>query len=416
MTAEETEALKVALKENTEMRKALALEPRKGAAATIAKATGGDALLPAMPISEDLRRGFKSPCDFLSTVMKAYTTHSNQPLDNRLKTLACVNIEKDLAAQGIITKAVGSDEASGINDPYGGFLIPTAFSPNLLKIEPEGDPMGGRCTNVPMSLPSVRMPARVDKNHTTSVSGGLTVTRRPETVSIGTSRTEYEQVEMRATNLFGLSYASRELLDDSPISFAALLAAGFSDQFNYHIIKERISGTGIGEYEGILNSPALVSVAKETGQAAATAVFQNIVKMRSRCWHYEKAIWIANHDTYPQLSQLKLDIGTGGAAMYTPSLREDRPDMLLGRPIIYSEYAKSVGTQGDLILGNWSEYLEGTYQPLRNEESIHVRFTNHENAFKFWTRNDGRCWWRSALTPVNSSQTLSPFVVLDTRS
>lgn len=384
----------------------------------VASVTGGD-VTPVQVRDPQLegRNGFRTPREFLTTVMKAYMDdpHRQRPLDDRLKSLCAANIEKSFAEKGVIVKAVGSDEQSGIHDAYGGFLIPPAFSPELLKIDPEADPMGGKTRTVPMSAPIWGIPARVDKNHTTSVSGGLTVTRRPETVATTATRTEYEKVELRATSLMGLSYASREVLEDSPISFAALIASGFSDQFNYHIIKERISGTGVGEYEGILNSPALVSVAKETGQAADTIVFQNVVKMRARCWGYEKAIWIANHDTYPQLSQLKLDIGTGGAAMYTNSLVEGRPDMLLGRPIIYSEYAKTVGDQGDLILGNWGEYLEGTYQPLRNEESIHVRFVNHENAFKFWLRNDGRCWWRSALTPVNSSSTLSPFVVLDAR-
>ena len=101
--------------------------------------------------------------------------------------------------------------------------------------------------------------------------------------------------------------------------------------------------------------------------------------------------------------------------MYTPSLREDRPDMLLGRPIFYTEYAKSIGTQGDLICANWNEYLEGTYQPMQNAESVHVRFLNHERCWKFWIRNAGQPWWKSAITPVYSSSKLSPFIVLDAR-
>jgi HK97 family phage major capsid protein len=89
---------------------------------------------------------------------------------------------------------------------------------------------------------------------------------------------------------------------------------------------------------------------------------------------------------------------------------------LLGRPIFYTEYCKSIGTQGDLILANWTQYLEGTYQPMQNEESVHVRFVNHERTFKFWMRNAGAPWWKTALTPKNSTNKLSPFVVLDTRS
>ena len=65
--------------------------------------------------------------------------------------------------------------------------------------------------------------------------------------------------------------------------------------------------------------------------------------------------------------------------------------------------------------GVWSQYLEGYRQDMQMAESIHVRFLNHENTFKFWVRNDGAPWWRSALTPHKSSDTLSPFVTLAAR-
>lgn len=362
--------------------------------------------------------GFKNDREFLTSVMKAYMTGT---MDERLVTL----YEPNVAAQkegGTVRKTVGSDEARGISDPYGGFLVPVTFTPDLLKIDPEADPIGGRTNKIPMATPTVKMPARTDKNHTTSVSGGLTVTRRPETVAGTAAQMQFEQVVLDAHTLFGLSYATEELLRDSPISFAAILSAGFSDQFVYHLIKERLYGTGVGEFLGILTAldsnsvGPTISVAKETSQAAATIVFENVTKMRAQCWGYQNAVWLANHDCYPQLASLKLDIGIAGTAMYTPSLREDRPDMLNGRPIFYTEYAKTVGTQGDLILANWTQYLEGTYQPMQNDESVHVRFVNHERTFKFWMRNAGQPWWKSALTPVYSSKKLSPFVVLDTRS
>jgi HK97 family phage major capsid protein len=375
----------------------------------------GGAAIPATARGE--RRedyGFKSPREFLGCVLKAYA-EPHRPLDKRLSALSANSIRKAKEAEGVVTKAAGSDEQAGINDPYGGFLVPPSFSPNVLQIQPEKDPWAGRVTNTPMSTPIINMPARTDKDHTTSVSGGLTVTRRPETVAASASRMQFEQVSLKAVSLMGIAYATEEILVDSPQSFAAILAKGFSDQFIYHLAKERISGTGVGEFEGVLNSPALVTITAESGQSADTIVYNNIVKMRSRCWGYDQAIWLANHDTYPQLASLRLEIGLGGTAMYQMSLVEGRPDMLNGRPIFYTEYAKKLGDVGDLILGNWGEYLEGTYQPLQNDESVHVRFVNHERAFKFWMRNDGRCWWRSALTTVNSTATLSPFIVLAAR-
>ena len=146
--------------------------------------------------------------------------------------------------------------------------MPEGFSPSLLQLQPEDDPFAGRTQNIPLASSTVNIPARVDKNHTSSVSGGLTVTRRPETVDATSSRTQFEQVTMRAASLFGLSYATEEILTDSPISFIALISNGFSQEFAAKLVDERLNGSGVGEFEGIMNSPALISVSKETGQAA----------------------------------------------------------------------------------------------------------------------------------------------------
>lgn len=350
---------------------------------------------PRESFEADPKKGFKSHREFLNCVIQAGRGYTE---DKRLKYLAA-----------------GSDEARGNSDAAGGYLIPTGFSPNLMQINTDDDPLAGLTTNIPMDNPIVKIPARADKNHSTSVSGGLTVTRRPDTVALTASQMTLEQVSLEAHGLFGLSYATEELLTDSPISFAALLSAGFSSQFAAHLMKERISGTGIGEYLGVINSPCLVSVTAESGQAVDTILFENVVKMRARCYGYAKAIWLANHDTLPQLMLMNQNVGTGGVPVWQPSAREDAPDLLFGRPLIFTEFAKTVGDAGDLILGNWSEYLEGVLQPLQSEESIHVRFVNHERAFKFWTRNAGAPWWRVALTPQNSTATLSPFVVLAAR-
>lgn len=352
---------------------------------------------PKLAAEADPCKGFKSPREFMSAVIEAGQGY-HAP-DERLSMLT-----------------VGSDEARGNSDPAGGFLIPEGFSPNLLKIMPEADPMGGLTTQIPMATPTLKMPARVDTTHTTSVTGGLTVTRRPETVAGTPSQMTLSGVQLVAHSLFGLSYATEEILSDSPISFAALLTTGFSEQFTSHLIGERITGTGIGEFQGVLTAACLVSVAKETGQAAATITKENIDKMRSRCWGYGKAVWLYNHDCLPQLRSLVQSVGTGGVPVGYFSVDANGNATLDGRPAIATEYCKTLGTAGDLILGNWSEYLEGLYQPMQSAESIHVRFVNHERAFKFWLRNAGQPWWKAALTPKNSTATLSPFVVLDSRA
>jgi HK97 family phage major capsid protein len=365
------------------------------------QASGTRIVVKENDFSDDPKRGFKDHREFLTCVM--HVGRGGRP-DDRLRPLF---VGKSATA--------GSDEAGGYSDPYGGVLVPHAFSPDLMTGTAEADPIGAYTTKIPMETPTISFPARVDKNHSSSVSGGLRVYRRAETQAVTASRMELEEVELKASSLMGVSYVTEELLARSLSSYIALLSAGFSDEFAARLIYERLDGTGGGEFEGVLNTPCKISVAKETGQAAATIVWENVVKMRARAWRYSVAIWLANHDTLPQLLQLNQSIGTGGVPVWQPSGREDHPDVLLGRPLFFSEFAKTLGTTGDLLLGNWSQYLEGTLTPMQDAESVHVRFLNHERTFKFWLENAGRCWWRAALTPKNGS-TLSPFVALDTRA
>ena len=382
---------------------------------------------------QDSRRGFGTHLDFLLAAMgNTGYRERGEVADERLRPLAVVDGD-DRSAGGelafmlprawtpkALQAAAGSDEQGAYQDRYGGFSVPTTLLPGILQLGAEPDPTAGRTTSIPMQTPVVELLARTDKSHATSVSGGFTVTRRPETVAAASTRMEMEKVTLKATSLFGLAYATEEILMDSALSFVAIIAAGFTSQFAFHMVNEKLRGLGGSEYLGAENGLCFVSQAKESGQTADTIEADNVINMRSRCWNYGNAIWIANHDTYPQLIKMALvvegSVGGGLILVYARSLQEDRPDTLLGRPIFYSEHAAKLGDANDIQLGVWSEYLEGLYQPLQSAESIHVRFVNHERTFKFWLRNAGAPWWRSALTPHKGANTLSPFVGLAERA
>lgn len=355
---------------------------------------------------DDPKKGFKTHTEFLRSVMKEGGRPTGaKAADPRLEYLR-------------VKATVGSDEQSGNEGQYGAFLVPAGFAPTLLEVTPEDDPTATLVTPMPMTNPIVTVPARTDKDHTTSVSGGLIVTRKRETIAATSARMSVEQVAFHANSAFGLSYATEEILVDSPISFVSIISAGFRDQFTSFLFNERLNGIGSGEPLGVMNSPALVAVAKESGQAAKTIVTENIDKMVASSWKYSKAIWLANHDTFPQLQGLTRSIGVGGALSYylQPNNDPSSSDFkLLGRPIYFSEYPQTLGTQGDLLLVVWSEYIHGTYQPLESAESIHVRFETHERTFKFWLRDDGQPWWKAPLTPKRGANKLSPYVALASR-
>lgn len=377
------------------------------------------------------KRGFANHQELLLAVIEnAGARSASEVTDDRLKGLAVADDSKG-APNGVAfalpfgfgpKAAVGSDEHGEYDNRYGGFAISAVKGAPRPVIGFEGDPTAGRTENIPMAASTVEMDAIVDKNHQTSVSGGLTFTRRAETTTLASTRQEMEKITLKATSLWGLAFITEELLADSPVSFVARISNGFGAQYSAHKFNEKLRGTGVGAPLGVLTALAsanlgpTISIAKETGQAADSFDYRNVINMRSRAWGYGNAVWLANHDCYPKLAPLAIPVGVGGQLIYQQSLVEDRPDMLLGRPIFYTEYANTVGDQGDLILGNWSQFMEGLYQPIQSAESIHVRFLNNERAIRFSERSAGAPSWKCALTPNKSSATLSPFVVLDARA
>ncbi len=379
---------------------------------------------------DDPKFGFDSHRDFLLACIKNSGARSrDQVREERLRPLAVIDENEETASvlggegmsfvmpRGFAPKSIraaqGSDEQGTYSQTYGGFMVQPEVKPGLLSIGFEGDPTEGRTTSVPMGSPIVKFNARTDKNHSSSVSGGLTFTRTPETVDATSSRMKIEQIALEAAPLVGLAHESEQLIQDSPISFAALLAAGFSDQRAAHLLNEKLHGVGGAQYTGVVNAACTISVPKETNQVAATINSENAIKMAARLWG--RGFWLANPDCRPQLYTLSLTIGTGGVPLYQPAPMVGFPDGLLGMPIFYTEMCKTVGTVGDIVLGNWSQYLEGIYQPMKSDESIHVRFIALERTFRFYERNCAAPWWRSALTPKNGA-TLSPFVTLATRA
>ena len=90
--------------------------------------------------------------------------------------------------------------------------------------------------------------------------------------------------------------------------------------------------------------------------------------------------------------------------------------MLYGLPVVFTEFNKTLGTSGDIILADWSQFKLANKGAIEVASSMHVEFVTAQNAWRFIVSYDGQCTWESALTPKNGTGTISPFVALATRS
>jgi HK97 family phage major capsid protein len=279
-----------------------------------------------------------------------------------------------------------------------------------------------RCMRVPIGPEADGLEAPIiDETSRANGSrwGGVQVYRRAEADTVTATKPKFGLFDLRLEDLMGLAYATERLLRDAR-ALEAVMGQGFSEEFAFKVDDEIVRGSGVGECLGILNADATVSVSKETGQSAATLVFENVVKMWARLHARARrgAVWYYNQDVEPQLLTLNLALGTAGQPVYLPpgGLRDDPFGTLFGRPMVPIEQAATLGTVGDLILMDPGQYVLIDKGGIEAADSMHVRFIYNERAFRWVYRINGRPKWHSAITPYKGSNTQSAYVTLATRA
>lgn len=248
--------------------------------------------------------------------------------------------------------------------------------------------------------------------------GGIRTYWVNEGGTITGSKPSYRRFSLDLEKLGGLYIPTDELLQDV-VGLQGEVEDNFGKEIVFACEDAVFSGDGAGKPLGITNAPCLITVAKETGQAAATIVEANLLKMWARMWAPSRAnaVWLANQDTEPQLDQIARPVGT---SVLPSQIVRYSPDggilQIKGRPVIFVEYASTLGTVGDIVLVDLSEYRWIDKGGVQTASSIHVYFSTDEMAFRFIYRCNGAPFWEAALTPFKGSNTLSPMVALATRS
>ena len=126
------------------------------------------------------------------------------------------------------------------------------------------------------------------------------------------------------------------------------------------------------------------------------------------------AAWFMNQDVLPQLPMMTV----GNQPVFIPggSFANAPFGTLFGRPIVPLEFCETLGSKGDVILADFSEYMLVSKGGMEVAESMHVKFLTDEMAYRFITRVDGQPIYDEPFTPLKGSNTLSPFVMLAARS
>ena len=311
--------------------------------------------------------------------------------------------------------------AAEVDATGGGFLVQVDFATSVFMLAHDMGEILSRVNKIPISANAngLKIPG-VDETSRANGSrwGGVSTAWAAEGTAGTESRPKFRMIEFDLKKLISKMTVTDELLQDQS-ALQNIAAQAFSEEIMFTTEDAIVEGSGAGQPLGYINSPALVSVAKQNGQATATVVKENIDAMWSRMWARSRksAVWLINQDVEPQLNQMNQAVGTGGQLVYLPpgGLSAAPYASLYGRPLIATEYCAALGSPGDIVLVDLSQYTIVDKGGVQMATSMHVAFDTDEMRFRITYRVDGKPMWTQPMTPFKGSLTKSPFVALATR-
>ena len=347
----------------------------------------------ATPRSQDTGKwGFRSPGEFMAAVIKG--SAKGGTVDPRLIANA--------APSTYGSEGVGSD---------GGFSVPPDFRTAIMSKVMGEESLLSLTDQQTSAGNTITFPA--DETTPWQSSGGIQAYWESEGGLKTQSKPQLTDKTVKLNKVIALVPMTDELLEDSA-AMSGYVNRKAPEKINFKVNDAILNGSGVGMPLGILTSPGTVVVAKEAAQAADTVVYANIQKLWSALTPAARrqARWLMNPDVEAQLNTMSFP-GTGTAVpVYLPpgGLSAAPYGTLLGRPIMYTEAAKALGDQGDIVFGDLSNYLSVVKSGgIKSDVSIHLWFDYDMTAFRFVMRVGGQPWWNSTVAGFQSGTTARGF-------
>lgn len=301
----------------------------------------------------------------------------------------------------------------------GGFAVPPEWRANITQLVQAEDSLLGRTDQQQASGNTITFPN--DETTAWQTSGGIQAFWDGEAAAMSQSKPKILPMTVRLNRLTALVPVTDELLEDSA-AMGSYVQRKAGEKIAFKINDAIINGDGAGMPLGITNAGCKVSVARTT---ASKVQASDIANMWARLYGPSRrnAVWLINQDIEPQLYQMVITgknvAGTENVGVTTPvfvpqgGFSASPFATMFGRPVITTEAAQTLGTEGDVILADLSNYLTVVKASgLRSDVSIHLWFDQATTAFRFIFRLAGQPWLSNPIQRKNGTNTLSHFVTL----
>ncbi len=303
-------------------------------------------------------------------------------------------------------------------DSTGGFLVPAQFAAEIYAAAMEQSIVRPRAVVLPMETDRLEVPVLVDGSRATNIFGGVGITIVGEGGDLyaTTVKPALGSIGLTARKIVASCFVSNELAADAQ-AFGPFMTQAFGEAVRFLEDDLFFHGTGSGQPLGIMNSAALVSV---TRAAVSRIDVADLGAMGARlapgCW--QNAAWFINQSVISEWVNLTAESDN----VVTSGVVDLSAMTCLGRPIIISEHCAAMGTTGDVILADWSQYLIG-HRSMIVSSSTEASYSSNTYGFlqgqtcwKLTLRMDGQPIVSAPYTPKRGGSTVSPFVTLTTSS
>lgn len=297
----------------------------------------------------------------------------------------------------------------------GGYLVPPAFASMIIDASLGDEIVRPLADVMPMSGPSVFFPIW-DSFDRSSDIGGFGGQWLGEGAAMTDEVARFRRMLLTAHKFAIPTRATSEIVQDG-YQFANRLFEFLREAVSWNLDYAYLRGTGAGQPLGVLNDPALVTVAKESGQAAATITAANIAKVYARMYSagHRNAVWLINPTALPQLLTTTFTDGNISTNQVLLQQQADGSFTMMGRPVFVTDKLPTLGTKGDVMFVDFQQYAIGMRLEVNVETSNAPGWQTDEQSFRIKVRTGGQGKWPEAITPKNGDS-LSWCVTLATRA
>ena len=294
----------------------------------------------------------------------------------------------------------------------GGFVIGETFSAKLLDAALENEVVRARASIYPViSGNLIKIPGFEVGTHVSSQTSGVTAAWGDEDSQFSAQSFNFRLVQLQMNKIAVFAQSSSELLEDADVpTFGRDLEDAIARAIRFKLDGDFLNGDGSGKPQGVLNADCTVAV---TAASSGGIEYADLTGMFSRLHpaSYARSVWVAHPSTIPKLAALTVS-GTNDSGWVNVMTNRTADFVILTRPVIFTEKVPALGSNGALLLADFSQYGIGIKRDVRLISTNAVNFDRDRISWLCSMRCDGQALWNEALTPQNGS-TLSPFVKLN---